>query len=70
MRKFGKIGILNEYRNWIKKNMKSNIGKRLEGIDIDREYELIKQKKSRLSCKMRNLVVSKKEIIDDKNKTV
>ena len=34
----------------------------LEGIDIDAEYELIKQKKSTLSAKMRALVIRRKEL--------
>jgi hypothetical protein len=62
MVKLGGYRILNEYRRWASKKMTRNIANRLEGIDIDREYELIKQKKSRLSSKTRNLVVSKKEL--------
>lgn len=34
---------------------------KLRGIDIDKEYELIKQKKSRLSSNMRKLVLSCKD---------
>jgi hypothetical protein len=34
----------------------------LKGIDIDKEYELIKQKKSTLSARLRRIVVRRKEI--------
>ncbi len=33
----------------------------LEGINVDQEYELIKQKKSKLSANQRRLVAAKKE---------
>lgn|GEM_PF-4134771 len=33
----------------------------LKGVNIDAEYELIKQKKSKLSANMRALVVQRKE---------
>ncbi len=32
----------------------------LEGIDIDREYELIQQKQCRLSRRLRDLIVARK----------
>ena len=36
----------------------------LRGINIDREYELIKQKKSTLPARLRRLVVKRKETPD------
>jgi hypothetical protein len=38
----------------------------LRGIDVDKEYELIKQKKSTLPARLRQLVVKRKEVDDAK----